>query len=292
MQINSPASVPTVPGGTIREGKLNSKILLVGKDGSPNNYRATLETAEESWSTPAHMHNMDQVRVAIAGEVDYGRSARVPVGTVAYFPESVSYGPQVRPDKSVTLTIQLGGASGNGYISKTDRMRAQEELEKVGKFEQGMYHFTNESGLVQHKEAWAACWEYLRGKKTEYDPPRYSSPIVMNPDHFSWITDPRQKGIARKLLGSFHERELRVSYIRIGLGAALSLGAHSAPQILFVTKGRVSYRGADYGLHTAFGLDNNDVIDGLTGTEESELLHVQFPVFEYQDIAQAPRAAA
>src|SRR4051812_12560276 len=100
MKINWPEAAPDKNTGHVRAGKLNSKLMFEGGEG-PNYYRLTYEVAEESWSTPAHRHNFDQIRIPLVGEVDYGKSTKVPVGSVAYFPESVHYGPQQRPHGSI-----------------------------------------------------------------------------------------------------------------------------------------------------------------------------------------------
>jgi hypothetical protein len=90
MQINSPATAPDYTAGNLREGTLDSKVLLRGKEGSLNNYRLSFETATESWSTPRHRHNFDQIRLPIKGVVEYGKALpTLPIGVVAYFPESV-----------------------------------------------------------------------------------------------------------------------------------------------------------------------------------------------------------
>jgi len=292
MQINWPENVPVSKGGSLREGNLKAQVLLTGEDGTPNNYRATLETAQDSWSTPAHRHNIDQIRLAIAGKVDYGKAADVQLGAVSYFPESIPYGPQVRHDKSVILTIQLGGASGYGYVSKSDRNRAQEELEIKGRFEKGIFSYNDENGKLHNQDAYEACWEHLRGRKMEYAPPRYSGVVVMKPENFVWVTDPEHPGIARKWLGTFTERQLHISYLHIEDDAELSLKPHPAPQILFVSKGGVSYQGKNYGLHAAFGLEAHEGLSGLAGIESADLLYVQMPIFEEKQQTKSVKKAA
>ena len=279
MQINSPATAPDYTAGNLREGTLDSKVLLRGREGSLNNYRLSFETAEESWSTPRHRHNFDQIRLPIKGVVEYGKALpTLPIGVVAYFPESVHYGPQVRHDGSQTLTLQLGGASANGFMSPEERRRGFDDLLKKGTFEKGAYNWKDEKGQVHRQDSYEAVWEYIRKRKLEYAQPRYTTQVVMNPQHFDWQPDPAQRGVSRKWLGSFTERQLELCYVRVERGAKLRVEAHPAPQILFLVKGAVSSQGTAHGEHTAFGLEPGESAE-LAGVEDNELLFIRFPVF-------------
>jgi hypothetical protein len=279
MQINSPATAPDYGAGNLREGNLDVKVLLRGNEGAPDNYRLSFETAEVGWTTPRHRHNFDQIRLPIRGVVEYGKALpTLPIGVVAYFPESVHYGPQVRHDASQTLTLQLGGASGNGFMSPEERKRGFDDLLKKGTFEKGAYNWHDEKGQVHRQDAYEAIWEYIRERKLEYPQPRYTTQVVMNPDNFVWLADARQRGVSRKWLGTFTERQLHVSYVRIEPGATLRLEKYPAPQMLFVVTGAVSYQGKSYGLHTAFGLDAGESAE-IASAEDNELLHIQLPLF-------------
>lgn len=294
MQINSPATAPDYTAGNLREGTLDSKVLLRGKEGSLNNYRLSFETAAESWSTPRHRHNFDQIRLPVKGIVEYGKALpSLPTGVVAYFPESVHYGPQVRHNGSETLTLQLGGASANGFMSPEERRRGFDDLLKKGTFEKGAFNYVDEKGQVHRQDSYEAVWEYIRQRKLVYAQPRYTTQVVMNPENFAWLADTRQRGVSRKWLGTFTERQLHVSYVRIEPGAALRLEAYPAPQILFIVKGVVSHQGKTYGLHTAFGLETGERAE-LVGAELNELLYIQFPIFaeEQRDAAASSAGCA
>ena len=289
MQINSPATAPEYGAGNLREGNLHAKVLLKGRQGSPNNYRLSFETAMESWTTPRHRHNFDQIRLPIKGVVEYGKALpTLPIGVVAYFPESVHYGPQVRHDQSQTLTLQLGGASGNGFMSPEERKRGFDDLLKKGTFEKGAYNWRDEKGQVHRQDSYEAVWEYIRQRKLVYPEPRYTTQVVMNPDNFLWLADPKQRGVSRKWLGTFTERQLHVSYVRVEAGATLRVEKYPAPQILFVVNGALSHQGRSYGLHTAFGLESGESAE-FSGSESSELMYLQLPIFaEAQNVSRGP----
>ncbi|HEX4327012.1 MAG TPA: hypothetical protein VH105_09340 [Burkholderiales bacterium] len=280
MQINSPTTAPDYKAGNLREGTLKSKTMLHGREGALNNYRLSWETAEESWSTPRHRHNYDQIRFPITGMVEYGADLpTLPIGVVAYFPESMRYGPQVRHDGSTTLTLQFGGASANGFLSPDQRKRGLDELLQRGRLENGYYTWTDAAGKKHNQDSYEAVWEYVRGRKMSYAKPRYGHHIVMEPACANWVEDPRQPGVGRKWLGSFTERQFSISFLRLDPGAKLKLDPYAAPQILFVAKGAVSQGGQTYGLHTAFGLEDNEGPAEFTGVEAAELLFIQLPVF-------------
>jgi hypothetical protein len=280
MQINSPATAPDYQAGNLREGTLDSKVLAQGKEGALNNYRLSFETAEESWTTPRHRHNFDQIRLPIKGVVEYGKALpTLPIGVVAYFPESIHYGPQVRHDGSQTLTLQFGGASCNGFMSPKERKRGFDDLLKKGKFEKGAFNYLDEKGQVHRQDSYEAVWEYIRGRELVYAPPRYTTQVVMDPQNFVWLADPKQPGVTRKWLGSFTERQVLISYLRVDPRATLKLDKYPAPQILYVVKGALSHQGKTYGANTAFSLDEGEGPVEFAGVEANELLFIQLPVF-------------
>jgi len=79
---------------------------------------------------PRHRHNFDQLRYIIKGTYPYAKGKVMPEGWVGYFPESVHYGPQERPEGLEMLTCQFGGASGSGYLSVAQREAANDRLKK------------------------------------------------------------------------------------------------------------------------------------------------------------------
>lgn len=278
MQINSPETAPKYEAGELREGTLDSRVLLTGREGTLNNYRLSFETAEKSWATPRHRHNFDQVRLAIAGEVEYGKET-MRAGWVAYFPETVPYGPQVRGDGSITLGLQFGGPSCNGFMSPRERRAGFDALSAKGTLSKGVFTYIDDNGQKHNQDAFEAVWETVRGRKLIYPKPRFGNLVNMDPDAFDWVPDADVPGVSHRQLGKFTERELTLSFVKIEQGAKFTLSQHPATQILFVTKGLVTFDGKTYGKHTAFGLDPMEGPAEFRGASDVEMFFVQLPTF-------------
>ncbi|HRX38043.1 MAG TPA: hypothetical protein P5072_01320, partial [Parvularculaceae bacterium] len=46
--------------------------LLVGEEGTKDNFILTIVTTEEEYKTPRHRHNFEQIRFVLKGEMQYG----------------------------------------------------------------------------------------------------------------------------------------------------------------------------------------------------------------------------
>ena len=279
MQLIDLESAPTYGGGGIREGTLDTKELLIGREGSPNNYRVALTLAETEWAAPRHRHNFDQIRFPISGAFHYSKDDLLPAGHVAYFPEGVHYGPQLRQKGLLMLVIQFGGASGSGFLSESQLTNARDELGAQGTFEKGAYTCIDEHGKRHRQDGIEACWEHAMGRKLVYPAPRYEGQIKMNPANYDWIADESLKGVAYKRLGTFTERDIRIAFVRLERGASVPAGDHDAPEFFFLAEGRVSHDGKPYGRHAAFGFEPHEGPVTLKAMEPSELLWVQLPRF-------------
>jgi hypothetical protein len=72
MRISDVASADAAVVGSMRDGVLENRFLLIGENGSPNNYVLTLGRAGAGgWATPRHRHNFDQIRFVIEGDYPY-----------------------------------------------------------------------------------------------------------------------------------------------------------------------------------------------------------------------------
>ena len=115
MRVSEAASAESGVVGSMRDGVLEQKFLLTGKDGAPDNYLLNVgRTGAGGWTTPRHRHNFDQVRYVLKGTYPYAKGKVMKEGWVGYFPEGVYYGPQDRPEGLEMMVCQLGGASGDG----------------------------------------------------------------------------------------------------------------------------------------------------------------------------------
>lgn len=266
------ANTDTGQVGSMREGVLTQKHLLIGEDGSPTNYDLNTGLAGAGgWRTPRHRHNFDQIRYVIKGDYPYMDEKVLPEGWIAYFPESVHYGPQDRPEGLQTMVLQFGGASGNGYLSVDGREAANEALKAKGEFKGGSFTWADEAGNIRTADASAACFEYATGRKLEFAPPRYDGVIVMDPGAYAWMpTD--DAGVFEKQLGSFTERTARIGFFRVDAGATFNLKPFGSIAVLFQTKGELVADGEDYSAGSAFEIAPGDDPVAFTATQDAELV--------------------
>ena len=265
----------TVP----REGILDNRDLLMGTDGDRRNYRLAVSRADTDWLTPRHRHNFDQIRFPMAGEFHYGKDRVLSAGCVAYFPEGVYYGPQVRKEGLHMLVLQFGGASGAGFLSEQQHAAGYAALSGKGTTEKGIYTYVDDNGTQRRKDVYQALWEYSMGRPMKYPEPRYHDIITMDPANCEWIEQRETRGVAHKWLGTFTERGTRIGFVRLAPGAVITCGNYAAPEFLFVSKGAVRCQGSTYALHTAIGFEANEGPVPVEAVEASECLCVQLETY-------------
>jgi hypothetical protein len=274
MRVSKAADTDSERVGSMREGKLDQKHLLFGEDGSPNNYDLNMGHAGSGgWRTPRHRHNFDQIRYVIQGKLPYTETDVLEEGWVGYFPESVHYGPQDRPEGLRTMVLQCGGASGGGYLSVAQRETTNAELNKTGEFKKGMYHFTDENGVEQVVDGSLACFERATGRKLEFATPRYTDVIAMNPAACDWIQQ-GDTGLWEKWLGTFTERDLKIGFLKLDAGAVYQAGLQPSIEILFQIKGQVTAGGEKYGPETGYEFLANEGPVPVEAVEPTEFLRV------------------
>ncbi|MEU6415987.1 hypothetical protein [Streptomyces spiralis] len=278
MRVGKASDTDSERVGTMREGTLDQKHLLFGEDGSPNNYDLNMGlTGGGGWRTPRHRHNFDQIRYVIQGRLPYTENDVLEEGWVGYFPESVHYGPQERPEGLRTMVLQCGGASGAGYLSVAQREAVNAELAKTGEFKKGMYHFTDAHGVPQTVDGSQAIFERAMGRKLEFATPRYTDVIAMDPEAYDWQKG--DAGVWEKWLGSFTERDLRIGFLRLDSGAVYQAGQFPSIEILFQIKGRVSAGGEEYGPETGYEFLANEGPVPVEAVEPAEFLRVVLHTF-------------
>lgn len=265
--------------GSMREGVLAQKFLLTGNDDAPDNYVLNVgRTGAGGWQAPRHRHNFDQIRYVIKGAFPYAKDKTLPEGWVGYFPESVYYGPQDRPEGLEMVVCQFGGASGNGYISVERREAANEVLKNKGEFKDGIFTYYDENNKKFNQDGFEACYEQITGKKLVYAKPRYHDLILMNPDSYEWTAD-SEEGVFTKWLGTFTERNTRIGFSRLEPGACFSAGLQDATELMYLAKGRVSVNEKEYGPESAFEFNPNDGPIRMSAIECSEFLRIVLPKF-------------
>jgi len=274
MQIAHPSTAPqhhTAP----REGKLDNRDLLTGREGDIRNYRLALGLAETDWLTPRHRHNFDQIRFPLEGEFHYAQDKILPAGWVGYFPEGIHYGPQTRKQGLYMLLCQFGGATGSGFMSERQYVAGQEALARKGTLAKGHFTYTGADGREHRQDAFEAMYEQAMGRKPTYPEPRYNDIITMNPANYNWRPDIRHPGVERKALATFTERGTTISFLRLQPGAALNVGGCAGPDLLFVSKGSVECGGQVCPLHTAIGFEAQEQAVPVKALETSEIFRMQ-----------------
>jgi hypothetical protein len=274
MQIAHPSTAPqhrTTP----REGKLDNRDLLTGKEGDNRNFRLALGLAETDWLTPRHRHNFDQIRFPLEGEFHYATDKILPAGWVGYFPEGVHYGPQTRKQGLYMLLCQFGGASGSGFLSERQYIEGQDALVGKGTLAKGKFTYVDAEGKERQQDAFEAMYEQTMKRKPKYPDPRYNDIVTMNPANFSWIADKRNPGVEHKLLGVFTERRTTISFLRLQPGATVEVGGSAGPDLIFVSKGAIECRGQNCPLHTAVSFEAQEGPVPIKGLEATEIFRMQ-----------------
>lgn len=238
-------------GGNIRGGAgLILKRLLTGQPGTPENYLLNMARSDGDYATPRHRHNFDQIRVALDGDMRIGPRQVVRQGQIGYFPEGAFYGPYDDAGRKRTIMIvQFGGASGNGYMDRGSAMAARDSLLREGEFRGGVFRRSAGQGRT-NQDAFEATWERFAGRKLEYPRPRYDAPVIVDPAGFAWTAAGR-RGVSRKRLGAFTERETRLEMIRLEPGAEWTSPAARAIQLYFVMAGSGKCGTGPYRRYTA-----------------------------------------
>lgn len=268
-------SAPMLGRAHVRAGGFSSRRLLDGQQGTPGNFSLQLSLTPDTYFSPRHRHNFDQVRYQIEGEFDFASDGVMKPGSVAYFPEGTYYGPQSSSSRSLTLVLQFGGASGNGYMSTEQYDRAAAELREFGTFANGAYTVITPEGRKVNKDAYEAVWERVNGRPLVYPPERYSRPVFMEPRNFSWMPIENQPGARSKSLGEFSERRSQIAFYRVEPAAQFRLEGNS---IYFVASGTGNAGAQDFRAHATIYLQDRTPAT-LSAREPVELLRIGLPQF-------------
>jgi len=218
-----------------RGGRFRQRRLLEGEPGSPGNYLLQNSETFGDFASPRHRHNFEQYRYQMRGTFQFDRDGTMAPGVVGYFPEGTPYGPQTSSEDSLTLVLQFGGASGNGYMSEAELSASVAALKQHGSFEKGIYTRQSTDGRRQNQDAYEAAWEHNSGRPVTYPPMRFQAPVFMNPEHFGWVQVADASGVAVKHLGSFGECRTDIGFLQFDAGAAYTAGG---PRLFYGLAGR------------------------------------------------------
>jgi hypothetical protein len=219
-----------------RQGGMAHKVLFEGEEGSPDNFVWVLADEGADYFAPRHRHAWDQVRLSLEGSIPISKDLRIEEGEVGYFPEGVPYGPQEGGPNRKTLVLQVGGASGLGYLSARQLRQARAELAEEGTFEGGVFRRTRGEGKT-NLDAYEAIWRHVTGRPIDYPKPRFKTPVLMRPEAFAWREDPDAPGVRRRRLAVFPERGLELEFLALDSGAQVEIAAGGARRLVFVRSG-------------------------------------------------------
>ena len=273
-----------------RTGDITFQRLLQGDPGGLDNHELSLVRNAGQYRTPRHRHNFEQFRMVLEGEFSWASRRKMKLGQVGYFPEGTPYGPQNVAD-CLTLVLQCGGPSGQGFLSYDQLHDGHEELRKLGSFEDGIFRRApgaNAPATRKNQDGYEAIWEHVRGRKLTYPKKRYDEPVIMTPEALDW--EPTgDEGVERKRLGVF-DHGAGAELLRLELGASLAIDAGDAIQLLFVLEGAGRADGRIYRRWSAIGLARGERAT-LAADAPTEILHLGIAAVRAAMPARIDRAA-
>ncbi|NOX51291.1 MAG: hypothetical protein GXP16_12275 [Gammaproteobacteria bacterium] len=260
-----------------REGGVDFKRLLQGEEMTPNNFEFNLARVDESYTTPRHRHNFDQVRFVFEGSFGFSRDQTQNAGTVGYFPEGTYY-QQMADGPSQTVLLQCASASLAPYVSfpKLRQIVANMIDNGTGEFNNGVFTTVNDGKKV-NRDGYEAIWEQATGQKISYPRPRFDNPIIMQTDNFQYLDIAGAAGVQRKVLGSFGERRLTIGFLRFDAGATMELdGKNSGAHLFYVLTGEGEIKGQPCEPGSAIHITDDEAVS-FSARTASEIYYLRLP---------------
>jgi hypothetical protein len=254
---------------------INLKAMTFSDESGTRHVLVALGTLASDAISPRHQHTFEQVRYFIDGDMRFGDET-YDAGDCVYFPEGLSYGPQLGvPDSdSLHLTLQWGGPAGIYYPSKIEQHAAREALSARGTFKDGMY--TRADGSIV--DGFEAIVEQITGKPCVYPAPRYERPIRMRTRAFAWRPLGDAAGVAIRRLARFNEVGPEISMLRLAGNARLSAGIADGDEVRLLISGDVRYGETALDAVSCMYVPDGGRIDAIHATADSELLAVRFNI--------------
>lgn len=239
-----------------RSGEIAFKDLLQGEEGAPDNYGLQWVTVEDAFSTPRHRHAFEQVRILVEGRFGFGPGHAQDAGSVGYFCEGTAY-TQDAQGRSVTLLLQVGGPSGQGFMSRAQMRRGVAALREKGEYADGVFTWFDAHGTKHNQDSYEATWEQVHGRRIAYPRPQYDGPILLRPERFRFIEAPDQPGASIRRLGRFNDHGLELAQIALEAGGTYAAPAAGTTRLLVCVDGAGTIDGRPYrawtSIHVAKG---------------------------------------
>jgi len=278
MRISHFATAPRAGSSPHRPGGICFVNLLEGTPFARDNYLLTIVDIEDEFFAPRHRHNFEQVRIMLSGSMSFGPDQEQQAGSVGYFCEGTFY-TQKGMGASRTLLLQVGGPSGSGYMSRAQMDGGIANLQKMGRFEQGVFSWTDETGQKHNRDGYEAAWEQAFGRPISYESPRYDAPLIMWPDRFAYVPVQGETGVASKMLGRFNERGLEIAQLRLAADARHVVVDGGQHRLFFVIDGHGDASGLPFERYDAFDVPRDATVT-LTAASELELYVIGLPRFD------------
>ncbi len=237
------ADIPAIEESIGRTGRIITKSfpLDTGLDGVGMDYNWI--SYSKGYGSPRHTHTFNQFRYTLSG-VRQQDDIEMHEGECGYFGEGVYYGPQLQEEPVVGLLLQFQGPSGIPYLTHTALDEARQRLiAEGGSFAKGIYTRVLPDGTKINKDSHAACFEAITGEKIRFPKARYTTPVIMKPQHYKWLPDRRHAGVEHKHLGSFGEYRSAVLLMRLLPGASLPAHHQEDAEVCYLVEGSIRYAG-------------------------------------------------
>lgn len=271
MEINATTTMSWEPAKHARSGVVDLKLVREGELLTGGNYTSQMirySVGDEAFKAPRHRHDFEQIRFSLSGTQDFGRGQVSQEGWVTYFPAGAFYGPE-HIENGAILLLQWS----DFFVTREHNDRAIAELQELGDFHNGIYTYVDADGKRHNKDGLNAVWEHVFKRKSAFPTPRYTDPILMNPDAFEWAQATETTSI--KVLGRFTERDLVIFKVRWDAEGALHL-PENRTYCVFTLLGEVAALDTWYGPETAIWSDAGEASD-IVGNRGAEAMCFGFP---------------
>jgi hypothetical protein len=258
-----------------RGGNIAFRDLMTGTPGTPGNYGLQMVVIEDEYHTPQHRHNFEQVRVMLEGSFGFGPGLVQQEGSVGYFCEGTYY-TQKGDGHSITLLLQIGGPSGQGFMTRADLRQGIDDLSQRGIFNDGVFTWLDDAGKKHNQDSYEAVWEHVNKRPMQYAKPQYLGPVLMEPARFAWRHV--QPGVRQKKLGRFNDLGLTLSMLQLDAHATYTPDTSAQPQLMFCIQGQGQIEGQSYDGWSSAELAQGESV-GLYARAASEFFVFGLPQF-------------
>jgi hypothetical protein len=234
-------------------------------------------------TTPRHHHNFDQLRIGLAGVLNFGSHQKLVARSIMYVPAGTWYGPETwhgpdHEEATLAAIFQFVGDCKIGMLNTVEIDAATDELKKRGEFRDGFY-WPNEPGERRAIDAYEASYELASGAKVVYPPAFVNEPIYMNVDARSWVPSP-ERGVEVKMLGAWGNYGLRLGMSKIARGLDHALFNTRQRLVAFCLSGEASVNGKAFVEHSALLLEPGETAIATGVSDATEFIEVALPNFD------------